>query len=355
MPTKEINSKLEAQHRVDQILSFEAELKILEDEQLISLETDSLKKIKNYHKTLIDRYALDFDIDTCTAKKQLSLGMKIVSFLAALGFGASIFFLFYQFWGDLSISTQLTILIATPILLLGLTIYLYRYEKTSYYSKIAALLSFSAFFLNITMIGEIYNITPSPNAFLVWAAFTITLAYALDARMLLGVGIISFSVFISARFGVYHGCYWLDFGDRPENFFPIAFALFAISFLEQQKYFGFDTIYRISAMLLFFFPLLIVSNWGEISYIQMDKNNIEILYQIIGFISSAFAIFIGIKKGFNDMIYIANTFFVIFLYTKFYDWWWDMMPKYLFFLIIGLSGVIVLAVLKRVRVVNATI
>ncbi len=29
----------------------------------------------------------------------------------------------------------------------------------------------------------------------------------------------------------------------------------------------------------------------------------------------------------------GNVFFTIFLYTKFYDWWWDWMPKYLFFLL----------------------
>jgi len=43
------------------------------------------------------------------------------------------------------------------------------------------------------------------------------------------------------------------------------------------------------------------------------------------------------------------TFFVIFLYTKFYDWWWDIMPKYLFFLVIGLSAVLLLIVFKRLR------
>ena len=43
------------------------------------------------------------------------------------------------------------------------------------------------------------------------------------------------------------------------------------------------------------------------------------------------------------------TFFVIFLYTKFYDWWWEIMPKYLFFLVIGLSAVLLLVVFKRLR------
>jgi hypothetical protein len=29
------------------------------------------------------------------------------------------------------------------------------------------------------------------------------------------------------------------------------------------------------------------------------------------------------------------TFFVIFLYTKFFDWWWDALPKWLFFLLLA--------------------
>ena len=42
-------------------------------------------------------------------------------------------------------------------------------------------------------------------------------------------------------------------------------------------------------------------------------------------------------------------FFVILLYTKFYDWWWEWMPKYLFFLLIALSAVFLLLVFQRLR------
>ncbi|MFT5789464.1 MAG: hypothetical protein ACI8SJ_001580, partial [Shewanella sp.] len=38
-----------------------------------------------------------------------------------------------------------------------------------------------------------------------------------------------------------------------------------------------------------------------------------------------------------------------FLYTKFFDWWWDWMPKYIFFFILGLSALLALMVFKRVR------
>jgi hypothetical protein len=43
------------------------------------------------------------------------------------------------------------------------------------------------------------------------------------------------------------------------------------------------------------------------------------------------------------------TFFVIFLYTKFYDWWWEWMPKYLFFLVVGMTAVLLLLVFRRLR------
>jgi hypothetical protein len=49
---------------------------------------------------------------------------------------------------------------------------------------------------------------------------------------------------------------------------------------------------------------------------------------------------------------VLNTgvvFFVVFLYTKFYDWWWEIMPKYLFFLVLALVAVLILFVLRRLR------
>jgi len=39
----------------------------------------------------------------------------------------------------------------------------------------------------------------------------------------------------------------------------------------------------------------------------------------------------------------------LFLYTKIFDWWWEIMPKYLFFLVIALSSVLMLFVYKRLR------
>jgi hypothetical protein len=345
----EKDSSFSAQQRTDQIKSFQAELQRLADENVFHLTAEQDNKIKKYHQTLLSDYMLKFDIDRSKNEKQLSLGMKVASFLAALGLAFSVLFLFLRFWGSYQVSTQVVILILAPSILLAATMYLSRFKNTSYYTKILSLLTFVTFVLNLSMLGQIFNITPSPNAFIVWAAFALLLAYALDARLLLGVGILFFAFFLSAKIGVWGGGYWINFSEHPENFFPVALILFFLSFMKYSKHTTFDVVYRYFSLLFFFIPVLILSNYGSISYLELNTDFIEGFYQIVGFGMSALAIYVGIRKGLSEVSNTANVFFVIFLYTKLYNWWWDWMPKYIFFFIIGISAFLILVLLKRFR------
>lgn len=345
----QINSKADAQKRADQIGHFQAELEIIERENVLSLKEEQRAAITDYHRHLLKQLASTFDIDSNMHEKQLSLGMKIASFLGALGLGASVFFLFYQFWGIFPTNIQVFILIAAPFLALSATMYVSRKEKTGYFSKLFGLVSLTCFILNLFMLGQIFNITPSPNACLVWAIFAFLLAYASDARLLLAAGIICISAFLSAKTGTWSGCYWIYFGERPETFFPASLILFMIPYFPHNRFSGFAVIYRTFAMLLFFIPVLILSNWGAISYLDLPRESIENIYQVAGFVFSASAIWLGIKKNHPEVVNTGNVFFTIFLYTKFYDWWWDWMPKYLFFLLIGLTSILMLFIFKRLR------
>jgi uncharacterized membrane protein len=64
---------------------------------------------------------------------------------------------------------------------------------------------------------------------------------------------------------------------------------------------------------------------------------------------SAGAIWLGIRQNWQDVVNTGNVFFTIFLYTKFYDWWWEWMPKYLFFLLVALTAIVMLLIFKRLR------
>ncbi len=342
-------SKNEAQRRADQIEQFRRELQLLKENKVLALTENQSNQLHNYHATLLAEYAGLYDIDIDQREKQLSLGMRITSFLCALGLGASLFFLFYQFWGYFTTAIQVIILTSAPLVFLGATMFAATREKTGYISKILGILTLAAFVLNLVMLGQIFNITPSTNAFVAWAILGFLLAYASDARLLLAFGIIAIAGYLSAQMGTWSGCYWIHFGERPENFFPAAIIIFLLGCLHHRRYSNFEQIYRIFGLLLLFIPMLILANWGSISYLSLPYTTVEIIYQLGGFICAAFFIWLGVQKSWSDVVNSGNVFFVIFLYTKFFDWWWEIMPKYLFFLLIGLISLLFLFIFKRLR------
>jgi uncharacterized membrane protein len=343
-------SKTSAQKRADQIAAFQRELTQLEQDEVVALEPAQRQAIADHHRRLLDQYRSLFDIDHSQQEKQLSLGMRVASFIGALALGASVFFLFYQFWGLLPTAGQLAILITASLFSLVATIAIAAKDASGYFTKLAGLVAFICFVLNISMLGQIFNITPTDNALIPWALFALLLAYAFDMRLLLIAGIVCISAFVAARVGTWSGMYWIHFGQRPENFFPVALLLFGLpSLIDHHRFSGFASTYRVFGMLVLFLPMLILSNWGLISYLNIDSDLIEGGYQLAGFGLSAGAVWLGIRRGWGEVVNTGITFFVIFLYTKFFDWWWEVMPKYLFFFVLGLIAILILLVLRRLR------
>jgi uncharacterized membrane protein len=343
-------SRAEAQQRVDDIRVFAQELERLERAGVVALTDAQRRAIGDYHQGLLAQYAQEHDVDHDTRSKQLSLGMRVVSFLGALALAASVFFLFRQFWDRFSTIVQVIVLIAASLGTFLFTVWMQRRESTGYFTKLAAMVAFACFAINIAMLGQIFNITPSDKALVPWAALALLLAYTCDLRLLLAAGILCIIAFIAARTGTWSGMYWLDFGERPENFFPAAVILFMVpQLVPHGRYGGFGPVYRVFAQLTLYLPMLVLGNWGRLSYFDLEPAVIEGAYQVLGFVLSAGAIWLGARRQWGEVVNTGSVFFVIFLYTKFYDWWWVIMPKYLFFLVLGLTAVLLIFVMRRLR------
>ena len=348
-----VTNRTDAQQRADDIGVFNRELNRLETEQVVQLSEAQRRLLHSHQQALLAQYRASFDIDQNSQARQLSLGMRIASFLGALALAASVFFLFYQFWGLFDELAQVAILLSASLLSCGLTLGVQRRDSSGYFSKLAALVAFACFVLNIVMLGQIFNITPSDKALLPWAAYALLLAYMTQARVLLAAGILCILGFIAARVGTWGGVYWLGFGERPENFLPAALLIFAVPLvIPQQCFDGFAMTYRVFGLLALFLPMLVLGNWGYGSYLELDPALIENSYQLLGFVLAALVIWLGVRRDWPEVVNTGLSFFVIFLYTKLFDWWWASMPKYLFFLLLGLTAVLILLILRRLRSTN---
>lgn len=343
-------SKTEAQLRADQIRVFREELERLEQARVVGLSAEQKAAVDQYHQGLLANYARAFDIDRDRHAKQLSLGMRIASFLGALALAASVFFLFNQYWGLLPTAVQVALLVVASLGSLAATFWVGRHDSSGYFAKLVAMVAFACFVLNLSLLGGMFNITPSDKAFVVWAALALLLAYTFDLRLLLAAGILCLVAFVAARVGTWSGMYWLNFGQRPENFFPAALMLLLIpAVIAHQRFTGFASIYRVFGLLTLLLPVLVLANWGSSSYLPISARGIEYLYQVLGFVLSGAAIWWGARREHAEVVNTGTTFFVIFLYTKFYDWWWALVPKFVFFLIIALTAILFLLVMKRLR------
>jgi uncharacterized membrane protein len=349
-----VSSRSDAQRRVDDIRIFHEELARVEHEGVLRLEDAQRAVLVRHHDALLADLKTTFDVDRSATAKQLSLGMRIASFIGALALAASVFFLFYNFWGYFSTPVQVVTVVGVGLGAFLATVAVARHDPTGYFTKLAAMVSFACFVLNVAMLGEIFNITPSDKALLPWAAFAFLLAYAFELRLLQVAGILCLIAWIAARAGTWSGMYWIYFGERPENFLPAALAIFLVPRLfDQSRFAGFAAAYRVFGMLALFLPVLVLANWGSASYLDLDHNVVQGLYQTLGFAGTAGFIWLGARRDWKEVSNTGVALFVIFLYTKLFDWWWDWMPKYIFFLALALAAVLLLVVFKRLRGVIA--
>jgi uncharacterized membrane protein len=345
--------KDEAQARADQVRAFRAELEALEREGIAPLTGAPREAVAAHHDRLLASLAEAYDVDVTGAQKRLSWGMRIVAFLGAAAISAAVFFLFYRYWGYLDVGAQVAALVSAPFLALAGVELAARRDRTGSIAAVVALVAFACFVLDLSMLGQIFSISPSHHALLVWAGFAFLLAYGYDLRLLQIAGILCLLGWLSATAGTWRGLYWLSAGQWPEHFFPAGAAIFALAFVRDRRHPSFAGAYRLFGLLAVLLAVLVLAHWGEGSLLPLSGTAAEHLYQVTGFVLSGLAIWAGLRFGWPGIVNLGATSFAVFLYTRFYDWWWRWMPRYLFFLLVGLSALLCLLILKRLRSASA--
>jgi hypothetical protein len=210
------------------------------------------------------------------------------------------------------------------------------------------MVAFASAVLNLSALGGIFNLAGSPYAFLVWAVFGLALAYAYRLRLLLAAGLVCAILFGAMMLLTGAGLYWSALDNRLEVFI-VCGALVAAAPAVLRGSDDFAWVYRIIGLFAVFLAVLVVSLNGRLTFLPMAARNVEIFYQVAGLAAAALVMWRGVARSMPGVVNLAAGFFALYLYIRLYKWWWDWMPKYLFFLIIALISLSLLYGFQRLR------
>ena len=339
----------DAQRRVNQIRAFRAEVEALKKAGALPFSAAQERELTDYHDAILDRLSTDFDVDRTDTAGQLSHGMQLLSFFAAIALSAAIYSLVARYWGRIDLPLQATLLAAFPLMALVGTEFAARRERTLYVASIFALAAYGTFWLAAGALSWTLNVAPTPAMIWAGALFGFALALPYRFRIVLAIALLALILAPAASLLQSSGVPWDEAFRRPE---PIAGAAFSLSLVAprlRQLDRGFAPVTRLVAFGVGLLALLILSLSGAATLLPMSPTVAEIFYQVTMFVVSVVLIVLGIRRRWRETVALAAVMLTLFLLTRFMDWFWNLLPRYLFFLVLALLAFVWLWILRRVR------
>jgi hypothetical protein len=338
-----------AQRRVNRIRAFRAELDALTSANAVILTPEQRHAIERYHDELLRRLAMDHDVDQSEAAGQLSRGMRIAAFLAAVALTAAASSLVSRFWGRLDLPLQASLLCAFPLVSLVAVELSAQRERTLYISSIFALAAFGTYWVAIVTLGQLLNMPLTPP--FVWggALFGLTLALPYGFRVILAGGLVALLAALAGS--VFHaaGMPWTLVPEYPEIITGAALGLTTLAPRLQQVHAPFGAVTRLVGFGVAFAGLLLLSTAGQASLLPVAAHVTRLAYQGVMLVLGVASLSLAIRRQWLETVYLSAGALTVFLFVRFVDWFWLALPRYLFFLLLAGVALAWLLALRRLR------
>ena len=345
-----IDARKNAQQRVDRIAAFRSELAALEREGALSLTPAQRSRLDAHLDRLLSGFQRQFGADVTDGARRMSWGMRVTSLLGGAALMAGLVLFLQRIWGELPLTAQVAILTAAPLALLAGVEAAHRRQADRYYVALLALGAGAAFVMELGALGSVLNLADSMQVLLAWGLFALLVAYAHGLRLLLGAGLVLLCAYSAALLLTWQGYYWAEFAHRAQALLPGALALYCIPWLPRGP--GSDDfrfVYHAWGAGTGLTALLVLSTSGDLCCGGLRPGTVEAAYQLVGLLLSAGVVFHGLRLNRKGLVDLGVLGFIVFLFVRLYAWWWHWMPKYIFFLVLGLIAIGLALVCRRLR------
>jgi uncharacterized membrane protein len=335
---------------MERIARFREELAELEQEQGLILTGEQRSHLEQHLSQVQAGLAGQYGLEASESARRVSWGMRVASLLGAAALGAAVVLFLHRIWGHLPTPVHAALLVGLPAALLGSAELAYRRGVDPFYTALLAVGSSVAFVMGLSASGSVFNSAPSPHALLAWSAFAILVGYTYGLRWLLGAGLLLACGYVGAMGTAASGGYWETFMEHTLFLIPPGAVVYALAWSirgPDPNDFGF--VYRMSGAIVGLTALLLLSVSGHLCCSPVSASMMEGVYQLTGLLLSVGVVTHGLRLGRGGLVNLGAVMFVIFLYARLHAWWWDWLPKYLFFLLLGLIALTLLLVFRRLR------
>ena len=337
------------QLRASAIIAFREELARLEAEGVVALDPATRQRIRAHHDATLAALATRGDVDLTAAAARLSTGMRIATLLGTIALSAAYGLFVSAHWGTLALAPQLALVGFPPVLLVVLTHVAVVRERSGYVASLIATVAAIAFAVNLGTLGQLYNLPDSRVALLAVGAFAMLLAYGYGLTLPLIVGIGGLGGWLWTLGAIPLGLWWRDgFGVIEPLLLVGLLALAAPTWIRGPAKFA-PWWRGMGASALVLGLLLVESNGGLSAFATTGRHTIETGYKLLGAVALTGLVVWGIRRDQRLVTQIGSVGAVLYLFMRLVDWFWDLLPKWLFFLLVGAFALSVLLVLRRLR------
>jgi hypothetical protein len=331
------------------VRAFRAELALLKAAGVSPLTDDQQSALAAYHDRLLQQLATQYDIDRTTGAGQLSRGMRLASFFGGVTLTAAIYSVVERFWGRIDLPLQATLLAAFPLMALVGVELSARRERTLYVASLFALVAYGTFWLAVAVLSSTLNIPVTPAFIFAGAIFGLPLAIFYRFRVVLALALATLAVAVSATIFQLAGTEWTYAFERLEVLALAGFSLLVLAIPLSAIDSAFVMITRLVALTIGLGCLLGLASSYEMSLLPLDRRVVEGVYQALMFVACVVTLAMAVRRGWSETINLAAGMLALFLLVRFVDWFWDLLPRYMFFLILAAVAFGWLIVLRRMR------
>jgi hypothetical protein len=340
--------------RAVQIRAFKAELGHLERDGTQVLSEEQRSQVRERHATLLAQLAAEADVDTSASMQQLSLGLRLATLLGTTALSAAVVLFVARFWGTLPTAAQLGLAMGAPLLPLLLAEIAARRERSLYVASLFATVSVAGFAANLAVVHQVLDLPDNPHGVLAVAGLALLLAYRYDILILLLAGLGGVAWWVAGSLYGLFGGWFADFLALPETLLvPALIILLLPAVVHHTGHPRFSEVYRASAIVVLGILAAIIGVNGELSLLPFGRRGAEMAYTLGGLTLGIGAIMVGVQRNLQYSVRAGAGVALMLMLVKAADWWWDLLPAWLFFLVLGGLALLSIAGLKRLRAAAA--